>query len=221
MGFPRDQVMRALRASFNNPERAVEYLMNGIPAHMEAEPAAGSNQEGQQLEPTPALPSSPTPAATQAPAQPAQPSQPQNLFQLAQQRQQQQHQRPQGGAGAALNLGGGMPQMDQIRQLMEQNPAHLQQIIQQLVASNPALAQLLSENPDEFLRQLGGGRADETEGDPGAPVVHVTPEEHEAIQRLEALGFPRHKVLEAYFACDRNEEMAANYLFEQIGRAHV
>ncbi|KAI0762093.1 hypothetical protein BD413DRAFT_585482 [Trametes elegans] len=226
MGFERDQVMRALRASFNNPERAVEYLFNGIPAHLDqSAPAAPAAAPAAQ----PAAPAAPAAAA-----QPAQPAQPQNLFQLAQQQQQQQQQPAAapglgglgglgaagGGAGAAATLAAlaNHPQIQHLREIMAQNPALIQPVIQELAAQNPQLAQLFAQNPEALAQILGGELGDDEEGGggipPGAQVIQVTEEERAAIERLEALGFPRQAVIEAYFACDKNEELAANYLFD-------
>jgi UV excision repair protein RAD23 len=48
-------------------------------------------------------------------------------------------------------------------------------------------------------------------------VLNVTEQEMEAIERLASLGFSKNKAAEAYFSCDKNEEMAANFLFESGG----
>ncbi|KAK2459472.1 hypothetical protein APHAL10511_008506 [Amanita phalloides] len=210
MGFPREQVMRALRASFNNPDRAVEYLMTGIPEHLQAD----APEQSSQAATNPA-----SPPANPVPLAPAADAGPQNLFQLAQQRQQQQSQPAAGlrSGGLDLNALQSNPRLQQLRQLMAQNPALIQPLLQQLVSNNPQMAQLLETHPEAFEQFLGmGGLPEGEEGaiPPGAQVLHVTEEERAAIERLEALGFPRHAAIEAYFACDKNEELAANYLFE-------
>ena len=58
---------------------------------------------------------------------------------------------------------------------------------------------------------MGGGPGG-GQNPPGT--IRVTPEEMEAINRLTQLGFPKHKAAEAYFSCDKNEELAANLLFD-------
>ncbi|KAG1862506.1 hypothetical protein DFJ58DRAFT_775421 [Suillus subalutaceus] len=226
MGFEREQVTRALRASFNNPDRAVEYLMTGIPAHLMHEaagPAARPAQTGGVAPTTPAAsaPTSAAPAAQPAPVAPT--GQPQNLFQLAQQQQQQPGSRGTATAGAGAGVGEidlealrNHPQFQQLRQLVQTNPNLLAPLVQQIMEQNPHLGQLFESNPEALMQLLNGG--DEGEGDgavpPGAQVIHITPEEQAAIGRLEALGFSRQKAAEAYLACDKNEELAANYLFE-------
>lgn len=47
MGYPRAEVERALRASYNNPERAVEYLVQGIP-EQEAADASGNESSADE-----------------------------------------------------------------------------------------------------------------------------------------------------------------------------
>lgn len=116
-----------------------------------------------------------------------------------------------------------------IRQRILQDPSFYNQFMSQLQTSQPQLYQIIQSNPQAFMNLILGG--DPNVGLAGAPgggmgggagagradppgTIRVSPEEMEAISRLVSLGFPKHMAAEAYFACDKNEELAANYLFE-------
>ncbi|KYM87076.1 UV excision repair protein RAD23 like protein B [Atta colombica] len=203
MGYEREQVVQALRASFNNPDRAVEYLITGIPAQLFEDPPEDPPEAQEQL--------------------------------------QDQSQDPL----AFLRL---QPQFQQMRQVIQQNPQLLNNLLQQIGSTNPALLQLISQNQEAFVRMLnepvepttgtgarvlpsGGGvgpaaaatAGGAVNGGPGAGaatgvgsgLIQITPQDREAIERLKALGFPEHLVVQAYFACEKNENLAANFLLSQ------
>lgn len=107
-------------------------------------------------------------------------------------------------------------QFQQLRQVVQQQPQMLEPILQQLGAGNPHLAQLIAQNPEQFLSLLGENAGDDDAPlPPGAQAIAVTEEERDAIERLCRLGFDRDNAIQAYFACDKNEELAANFLFDQ------
>ncbi|XP_076920527.1 ubiquitin receptor RAD23b-like [Bidens hawaiensis] len=199
--WDKETVTRALRAAYNNPERAIDYLYSGIPDTVEV-----------------AIPATQTVAASAAPLSGGPNASPLNLF---------PQEIPSGAAGG--NLGSldflrNNQQFQALRSMVQSNPQILQPMLQELGKQNPQLLGLIQENHAEFL-QLINEPVDASEGDlfdqadqemmPHA--VSVTPAEQEAIERLEAMGFNRTLVIEAFLTCDRNEELAANYLLENAG----
>lgn len=217
MGYPRDQVELALRAAFNNPDRAVEYLLTGIPENLQrpAAPAAGAEAAGEHAE---GETEGEEGDDAEGDSHMREDSTDVDLFAAAAQ--------AQGGGNAAAGRGGGeeageldlsflnSPQFQQIRQLIQQQPQMLEPALQDLMATYPQLERYLAQNPEAFIRFLRESAGDEEEGDDGAQTIEITPEELEAINRLMELGFSRNVAIQAYFACDKNEDVAANYLFE-------
>ncbi|CAN6615261.1 UV excision repair protein Rad23p [Trichomonascus vanleenenianus] len=209
MGYPRDQVEAAMRAAFNNPDRAVEYLLTGIPEHLQRHP-----QQQQQRPPAQAQQG----AESHAEGESEEETTDVNLFEAAAQHGSSRG--PTRSASAGSEGGGDLsalrnhPQFEQLRTLIREQPQMIEPLVQQLAATNPQLAQAIALNPEAFIRLL----AEDEEGLEGlgetTHEIRITPEENEAIERLTALGFSREIAAQAYLICDKNEEIAANYLFE-------
>ncbi|KAM8801596.1 UV excision repair protein RAD23 homolog B isoform 1-T1 [Rhynchonycteris naso] len=204
MGYEREQVIAALRASFNNPDRAVEYLLMGIPGDRESQavvdppPAASTGAPQASV----AAAAATTTATTTTSS----------------------------SGGHPLEFLRNQPQFQQMRQIIQQNPSLLPALLQQIGRENPQLLQQISQHQEHFIQMLnepvqeagsqggggGGGSGGTAEAGSGhMNYIQVTPQEKEAIERLKALGFPEGLVIQAYFACEKNENLAANFLLQQ------
>ncbi|XP_077283027.1 UV excision repair protein Rad23 [Arctopsyche grandis] len=200
MGYTRTRVEQALRASFNNQERAVEYLITGIPEELLQEQEA--EQEGTDEDP---------------------------LAFLRNQPQFQQMRAVIQQDPSLLNT--------ILQQIGHTNPALLQAISQHQTAFVRMLNEPAAAAAAAATAAAGGGGGTGTgtsppAAPPGVPapappalapspsatphgVLHISPQDKEAIDRLKALGFPEHMVIQAYFACEKNENLAANFLLSQ------
>ena len=69
----------------------------------------------------------------------------------------------------------------------------------------------LPGNINDLMSNFGEGGMPELDGDEGMQ-IELTDEEREVVERLAAMGFPLEICVEAYLACDKNEQLAANYL---------
>lgn len=251
MGYGRDEVNHALRAAFNNPDRAVEYLLMGIPENLQAPPQAAHNGEEQPTENEQAqhvdgdddLIGEQTAGASEDAAGED------DLFAQAANAGDQ-------GSGAAAGLGSGaggaasapgsigltMEDLLALRQVVSGNPEALAPLLENLSTRYPQLREQIMSNPEVFVSMLleavgdnlqdamtgfegagdignligsegGEGETAVEGGSNAAYPVEITETDEQAISRLCELGFERSLVIQVYFACGKNEEIAANMLF--------
>lgn len=197
MGYSEEEARIALEICDNNPDRAVEYLLSEIAtSSMPASVGGGAGSGGGG-----------------------------------------------GGVGSALggSAGGGLagsqesrlaflrehPTFLEMKRLLQEDPSLLPQLLQKIQSSNPDLMRIISENQVEFLALINegadgagpdgrsGGVPRELETTAAAMVDSLTQSDMDAIDRLKALGYPEHLVIQAYIACERNEYQAADFLVSQ------
>ena len=113
-----------------------------------------------------------------------------------------------------------------IKCLCMNNPEKLPSILTNLKEHSPQLFELIKQHEEDFKNLLVSPLSEEDIRNfqsiqqelrrPPGPTIRLTKEESDAVKRLQELGgFSQADAVQAYFACDKNEEMAANFLFEQ------
>lgn len=164
------------------------------------------------------------------PGQPGQHGQPTQIPLTAQQLQE-------------LNTFTASPMFQQFRLQAMQNPDIIPQMITYVQQNHPNIHQLLMTNPNLMFHllvhgrpnvigapgQQGGPMPPGTSNPPGQPqvappqppappvqpTIELSEDDHANIQTIMEMGFTQEQAIEAYLVCNKNVELAINYLFDQ------
>lgn len=198
MGYSEQSARMALEICANYPDRAVEYLLSEMASGNDSEITLGAGMAGV------------VGGGGQGP---------QGLGDAV--------------ATAAAGTGGGgrgsnnplaflrrHPVFQDMKRLLQEDPNLLPHLMQRIQSSNPDLMRIISNNQEEFLAlinepQQESQMSQELEDIAAAMVNSLTPSDMDAIDRLKALGYPEHLVIQAYIACERDEYNAAEFLVSQ------
>ena len=96
--------------------------------------------------------------------------------------------------------------MPQLAGPMRQNPGMLYDLIQQSKAAH-AGGQIPQHAPQPAPQPV-------PQQQPAGAESQMSAEDNAAVDRLASMGFSRAQCLQAYIACDKNEELAANFLLD-------
>jgi UV excision repair protein RAD23 len=201
MGFPKNESEAAIKAARGDVNIAIEFLYNGIPEGLPMEGAEGEDVEGGEGGEQGAL-----------------------LRSIASLVKVMCHNNPAQLQNILLGLQQSSPE---IFEIIRQNEEDFKALIQQPINDNDV--RIFQQFSQSGQLGVGGGSSGSSgttgstggnigggqqAGGRGRETIRLSKEDYDAVNRLKEMGFSEMDAVQAYFACDKNEDMAANLLFD-------
>lgn len=186
MGFAKTEAEAAIKAAKGNIQLAIEFLYNGLPEEdpIPDEDDVEMNEDNEEGE--------------------NQSAEIKELAKIASIIKVICVQQPNALEGILASI---EEQDPQLMELIRQNEEVFRTLLNQPVTNQDI------KNFQDFQDNSQGGGHEERRNPPGT--IELTKEEFEAVKRLREFGnFTDAEIVQAYFACDKNEELAVNLLFE-------
>lgn len=195
MGFPKTESEAAIKAARGDVNVAIEFLYNGIPENLPQESSSGSGSGSGSGSAGGVIKNI---ASIVKILCQNDPSQLQNIL---------------------LSLQQSSPELIQ---LIRENEEEFKNLLQQPITEEDMAAFTQFNNQAGLGGQSGQGQTRQTgqsgSGQSGSrqgrEVIKLSQEDYTAVNTLKEYGFSEMDAVQAYFACDKNIEHAANLLFE-------